>query len=76
MAEAAVAHEDFLSPLDGGGVGNRAADEHIAARTGGRGGRGLGGKRSRGKQVQSRECFHATGYSFTFDRVASMIDGG
>jgi hypothetical protein len=43
MAKAAVADEDLLSPLDGGGVGNRAADEHIAARTRKRGGRGLGG---------------------------------
>ena len=49
MAKAAIADEDFLAAFDGRGIGNRAADEHIAAGTRRRGGWGLGGERSRGQ---------------------------
>src|SRR5580700_2500250 len=71
MAKAAVADEDLLATLNGRGIGNRAADEHIAAGTRRGGGWGLSGDGSRGKQRQGHEYFHATGYCFTFQRRVS-----
>ena len=52
VAKAAVGGEDLLSALDGGGIRNGAADEHVAARACGRRGRcgGLGGKRCSGEK--------------------------
>jgi hypothetical protein len=67
VAKAAVGGEGFLSAFNGGGIGDGAADEHVAARGRGRRRRcgGLGGERGRGEKAYN-EWFHATSYSFTF----------